>query len=208
MNFYSGGSLKQHSAGRHVAPLGHIILIPSQPVFAFSPYNLNAACLVEKQYIQILLSLVWPDRGLNPQSTTLEASTLTSTQQMRFFGERRFSLQLITSTMTISHMTLRVAKWWKYLIWPLWFSWDKKLILPFDIYSLSNLWCQILFLFSVGGKIYFALLKNESEMKEIIILISYTIHLYLYKTREVNILCFLYYYVTSECKVDFEPLCN
>ena len=28
------GSLKQHFAGGHVAPLGHINLIPSQPVFA------------------------------------------------------------------------------------------------------------------------------------------------------------------------------
>jgi hypothetical protein len=35
--FYSASSLKQQSAGRHVAPLGHIILIPSQPVFALSP---------------------------------------------------------------------------------------------------------------------------------------------------------------------------
>jgi hypothetical protein len=34
---YSASSLKQQSAGRHVAPLGHIILIPSQPVFALSP---------------------------------------------------------------------------------------------------------------------------------------------------------------------------
>jgi len=30
-------SLKQQSAGRHVAPLGRIILIPSQPVFALAP---------------------------------------------------------------------------------------------------------------------------------------------------------------------------
>ena len=30
-------SLKQQSAGRHVAPLRHIILIPSKPVFALSP---------------------------------------------------------------------------------------------------------------------------------------------------------------------------
>ena len=37
MDFYSAGSLKQQSAGRHVAPLGHIILIPSQPVFVLSP---------------------------------------------------------------------------------------------------------------------------------------------------------------------------
>jgi hypothetical protein len=33
----SQSSLKQQSAGRHVAPLGHIILIPIQPVFAISP---------------------------------------------------------------------------------------------------------------------------------------------------------------------------
>ena len=30
-------SLKQQSAGRHVAPLRHIILIASQQVFALSP---------------------------------------------------------------------------------------------------------------------------------------------------------------------------
>jgi hypothetical protein len=32
--FHSASSLKQQSAGRHVDPLRHIILIPSQPVFA------------------------------------------------------------------------------------------------------------------------------------------------------------------------------
>jgi hypothetical protein len=37
LDFYSASSLKQQSAGRHVAPFGHIILIPSQPVFALSP---------------------------------------------------------------------------------------------------------------------------------------------------------------------------
>jgi hypothetical protein len=37
LDFYSASSLKQQSAGSHVAPLGHIILIPSQPVFALSP---------------------------------------------------------------------------------------------------------------------------------------------------------------------------
>jgi hypothetical protein len=29
--------MKQQSADSHVAPLGHMILIPSQPIFAFSP---------------------------------------------------------------------------------------------------------------------------------------------------------------------------
>ena len=37
LGFYSSSSLKEKSAGRHVAPLGHIILIPSHPVFALSP---------------------------------------------------------------------------------------------------------------------------------------------------------------------------
>ena len=37
LDFYSASSLKQQSAGRHVAPLGHIILIPSQPVFDLTP---------------------------------------------------------------------------------------------------------------------------------------------------------------------------
>jgi hypothetical protein len=46
LDFYSVRSLKQH-----VAPLGHIILILSQPVFALSP---DAACLAEKQPIPIL----------------------------------------------------------------------------------------------------------------------------------------------------------
>ena len=37
LDMYSASSLKQQSAGRYVAPLGQIILILSQPVFAFSP---------------------------------------------------------------------------------------------------------------------------------------------------------------------------
>ena len=36
LDFYSASSLKQQSAGRHVTPLGHSILIPSQQVFALT----------------------------------------------------------------------------------------------------------------------------------------------------------------------------
>jgi hypothetical protein len=54
LNFYGASSLKQQSAGRHVAPLRHIILIPSQSLL----FLLNAACLVEKQQIPIFKSLV------------------------------------------------------------------------------------------------------------------------------------------------------
>ena len=38
--FYSASWLKQQSVDRHVASLGHIILITSQPVFVLTPYHL------------------------------------------------------------------------------------------------------------------------------------------------------------------------
>ena len=37
LDFYSASSLKQQSVGKHVVPLGHIVMIPSRPVFALSP---------------------------------------------------------------------------------------------------------------------------------------------------------------------------
>ena len=37
LDLYSASSLIQQSEGRHVAPLGHIFLIPSQPVFDRTP---------------------------------------------------------------------------------------------------------------------------------------------------------------------------
>jgi hypothetical protein len=37
LDFYSASLLKQQSTGKHAAPLGHIILIPNQPVFTLSP---------------------------------------------------------------------------------------------------------------------------------------------------------------------------
>ena len=36
LDFYSANSLKQQSACRHVAPLGHIIPIPNQSDFALT----------------------------------------------------------------------------------------------------------------------------------------------------------------------------
>jgi len=48
LDFYSSTSLKQQSADRNVAPLGHIILIPSQPVFAFF---LTISCLADKYHV-------------------------------------------------------------------------------------------------------------------------------------------------------------
>ena len=39
MVFYTSSSLIQQSAGRHIAPMGHIILILSQAVFVFTQYS-------------------------------------------------------------------------------------------------------------------------------------------------------------------------
>ena len=69
LDLYSASSLKQQSAGKYFAPLGHIIPILS---------------LAEKQQIQIVYSFVLPDRGSNPQYIALEASTLIIALPMRF----------------------------------------------------------------------------------------------------------------------------
>ena len=68
MDFYSASSRKQQSAVEHVAPLGHIMLISIQLVFAFS---LDAACLAEKQQVGFIVFVVLPDWRSNPKSTTL-----------------------------------------------------------------------------------------------------------------------------------------
>ena len=70
LDFYSAISLKQQSAGRHVVHSD-----------TSSWFRAN-----QKQQIQILYSLVWPDRGSNPPSITLEASTLTITPWMRLMS--------------------------------------------------------------------------------------------------------------------------
>jgi flagellin-specific chaperone FliS len=55
LDFYSASSLKQQGADIHVASLGQIILMLSQPALLFL---FNAASLVEKQQIPIFLTLV------------------------------------------------------------------------------------------------------------------------------------------------------
>jgi hypothetical protein len=39
LDYFNTNALKQQSAERYFVPLGHIILIPGQPVFALSPYR-------------------------------------------------------------------------------------------------------------------------------------------------------------------------
>jgi hypothetical protein len=51
LDFYSASSLKQQSAGRHVAPLGTLFWFLANQSLLFL---LSAACLAEKQQIPIL----------------------------------------------------------------------------------------------------------------------------------------------------------
>ena len=78
LDFHSARSLKQQSAGRHVAPLGHMILIPSQPAY-----------LTEKQQIPILKSLVLSNRVSNPRYNALEVNTLTITPPIRLLRKEK-----------------------------------------------------------------------------------------------------------------------
>ena len=82
--FYCANSLKQQSAGRHVVPLGHFILIDFRANQSLLFLH-NAACLAKKQHISIASSLVWSGRGSNPRSTALATNALTITPPMRFF---------------------------------------------------------------------------------------------------------------------------
>jgi hypothetical protein len=70
LDLHSANSqLTQQSAGRHVAPLGYIILIPSKLVYSY-PVMLRA--LIRNNKYQLHKCLVWPDRVSNPRSTALE----------------------------------------------------------------------------------------------------------------------------------------
>ena len=84
LDFYSASSLKQQFGGRHVAPLWNIIMILSQPVFDLSPECMLSEEATHANFIVFGL----PDRGSNPESTALEATTLTITPPMwlRYIG--------------------------------------------------------------------------------------------------------------------------
>ena len=55
---YSSSSLKQKSAGRHVAPFEHIILISSLPVFARPP----KCCILGQRSSKYQFHSPWFDR--------------------------------------------------------------------------------------------------------------------------------------------------
>jgi hypothetical protein len=46
LDFHFASSLKQQSTIKHVAPLGHIILIPNQPAFARTHMEIGHLALI------------------------------------------------------------------------------------------------------------------------------------------------------------------
>jgi hypothetical protein len=97
--YYSASSLKQQSMDIHVTPLGHIILIQSQPVFALSTnyiiFDLTRSMLEHTIYItQVEHSY----RCSNTRSTALEESTLIDARTHDLQHSRRALLSMLEHT--------------------------------------------------------------------------------------------------------------
>ena len=121
---------------RYIAPLWHIILIPSQPVIALLHH---AVCLLEKQKILILLFFVWSDWASNPRSSALESSMLTITPMMhsRWSNVKLMKLRLryhvighcsLFSILIINRvrvMALNTTLYFSYIV-PVKFYWWRK----------------------------------------------------------------------------------
>ena len=79
---YSASSLKQQSADRHVALLGHTIVIPSQPAFALSP----PCCVLSGEATHIYFKVFGSTRsGLEPTIYHTRGDNANHIAPMRFF---------------------------------------------------------------------------------------------------------------------------
>jgi hypothetical protein len=98
LDFYSASSLKQHSVGRHIAPLGHINLIQSQPVFALTPWYIltlsqffNTVCLAENK----LSGLAQPRIETTIFRTECESTDLSITPTSPLYALKMLPLKVV-----------------------------------------------------------------------------------------------------------------
>ena len=105
LEYYSASSHKQQSMGIHVIPLGHVILIPRQPVFVRS--LLCSADSINKNNKVLGLTR----SGLsNPPSTAHEVSTLTTTPPMWLIPARIIHLKTTTHDYKCILSPVRIRK--------------------------------------------------------------------------------------------------
>ena len=88
LNLYTTSSLKQQSMGRNVLPLGHNILIPSQPVIALTP----KCCMFSQEAVNtniIVFGLTWPGLEHTIYHTQSEHTNHYITETLRIFRNYR-----------------------------------------------------------------------------------------------------------------------
>ena len=94
LDFYSASSLKQQTAGKHVTPLGHIILIPSQPVFA-----LSTNCIVFDLTRSMLEHTIYSIQGERAYHYTTDSVQKLEINNITTFWSYKFSWKFISSFM-------------------------------------------------------------------------------------------------------------
>ena len=102
---FSASSLKQQSTGRHVAPLGHLILIPIRTVFIVT---LNFA---EKQQLPMSWSFAWTDRGSNIYLTRDEHASYCTTDALTKVGDL-LHLIILLFLSSFLHLTFAPCTSW------------------------------------------------------------------------------------------------
>ena len=153
VGFYSASSLKQQSTGRHVAPLGHSILIPSQPVvFACTPY----CCVLSGETTNIRVFC------LTRQG--LEAGSITPPMRFLVSGSPNIKqnyVQCISDTFDVTSVVISTPiqddfrKWLlsyfpanvqvRLLSWILLYHWNRVKIMAFDVAfnNISVIWWRL-----------------------------------------------------------------
>ena len=102
--FYSARSLKQQSADRHVAPLGHIILIPSQLDFSLS----SLCCVLSREAANtnfIVFGLTWPVLEYTIYRTRGEYANHYTTDPVMWSNQRVCSLNYYLYIISIWDIT-------------------------------------------------------------------------------------------------------